>query len=367
MTNSTSRWRKRLGLALVASGLLSGSILCWQWSAVQSWYLVRGLTQASAADCEHWIPPLLAQQDMVLSRLLRCLQQDEEQACANVELALEKITGSWPPADERRGPFAAQCAQCFPSCSAAGQRALLHVIKVVHRDAAAGEPLLSPLVRMVLHAVGQGDSAVRRRALEVSLDLVERAPTAEVVAACREAVTQGSRDGAAEVRLLAIHLAQARGLGSLDRVVPLLEDADVSVRRAAMLVVGTARDAIAEDDLLRWLHDSDTETRLLCEQALRGRGLQDQHLKLGKLLTAPQPGTRLQVLEQLQRANDLDPGVWLRRLSHDPSSAVRAAAVRAAVEQPQVDLSERLEQMAENDPSATVRDLARFYLRVPKQ
>jgi hypothetical protein len=70
----------------------------------------------------------------------------------------------------------------------------------------------------------------------------------------------------------------------------------------------------------------------------------------------------LQVLEQLRQANDLEPGVWLRRLSHDPVPAVRAAAARAAGENDQVDLSDRLTQMAQSDPSPTVRQLARYYL-----
>jgi hypothetical protein len=46
---------------------------------------------------------------------------------------------------------------------------------------------------------------------------------------------------------------------------------------------------------------------------------------------------------------------------------VRAAAVRAAGEEQQVDFSDRLTQMAQNDPSPTVRQLAQYYLVRRKQ
>jgi len=52
-------------------------------------------------------------------------------------------------------------------------------------------------------------------------------------------------------------------------------------------------------------------------------------------MTDPQPAVRLQVLEHLHEASDLDPGVWLRRLSHD--SAPACARLRYA--QPQFNLS----------------------------
>ena len=58
--------------------------------------------------------------------------------------------------------------------------------------------------------------------------------------------------------------------------------------------------------------------------ALRGRGLGTEHLALARLLTDPQPGQRMKVLERLQDAKDLDPGIWLCRLSHDPAPSVCA-------------------------------------------
>jgi len=100
----------------------------------------------------------------------------------------------------------------------------------------------------------------------------------------------------------------------------------------------------------------------LCEQALRERHLSPSHIRLGRLLTDPRPSYRLEVLDHLVQATDLDPGVWLRHLSHDPKPSVRVAAIRAAYEVfPQVTFSDRMDQMRA-DESPTVGQLAQYYL-----
>jgi hypothetical protein len=83
-------------------------------------------------------------------------------------------------------------------------------------------------------------------------------------------------------------------------------------------------------------------------------------------MCAEQPASRLQVVQTLAEAN-VEPGAWLRRLTLDPSPAVRAAALRLAGEpSTEVDLTDRMEQMTANDPSPTVRQLAQFYLSYRK-
>ncbi len=139
------------------------------------------------------------------------------------------------------------------------------------------------------------------------------------------------------------------------------------VRRAALLAVGPARDVIHDDQLLPCLHDPDPEVRRLCEIALSGRGLRPEYLELGRLLTDPRPAARLRVLDHLAGSTELDPGLWLRRLSHDPSPSVRVAAMRAMTQQHFVDLSDRIDQMARTDPSPTVCQLAQFYLNCHAQ
>jgi hypothetical protein len=92
-------------------------------------------------------------------------------------------------------------------------------------------------------------------------------------------------------------------------------------------------------------------------------------LHLGRLLTDPRPRARLEVLDHLNR-DDLVPGLWLRRLSHDSSPHVRAAALRVMSQQTLIDLTDRIDQMARSDPSPSVAQMARFYLgnrRKPSQ
>ncbi len=111
------------------------------------------------------------------------------------------------------------------------------------------------------------------------------------------------------------------------------------------------------------MHDDDIEVQRLCEAALRSRGLSEAHLDLARLISDQQPGARLKVLDRLTRVTDLDPVVWLRRLTVDPCPAVRAAAARAAVHFPDSTLGDRLREMAERDPSETVRQNAQYYLK----
>jgi HEAT repeat protein len=165
------------------------------------------------------------------------------------------------------------------------------------------------------------------------------------------------------VRLHGIRLALRPGVELLEPVAGLLGDHSVEVRRAAILAVGPADKAVLDETLLPCLRDPDPEVRRLCEAALRGRGLNDDHLRLSRLLIDPQPAVRLQVLDHLGRTTDLEPGIWLRRLSHDPAPSVRAAAARVMGQQHLLDLTDRLDQMARSDPSPSVSYLAQFYLK----
>jgi HEAT repeat protein len=183
----------------------------------------------------------------------------------------------------------------------------------------------------------------------------------------RALVRAGLKSQNADSQVRAIHLTLHPLLRNdaelLSEVVPLLRDSAVPVRRAALLAVGMAEKVIGQDELLPLLHDPDADVRRLCEGALRSRGLQDSHLQLARLISDARPSARLDVLSLLPGTTDLEPGVWLKRLSHDPSPAVRAAAVRAAADQTQVDLRDRLRQIAQDDPSPTVRQLAGHYWR----
>jgi HEAT repeat protein len=149
-------------------------------------------------------------------------------------------------------------------------------------------------------------------------------------------------------------------------VVSSLRDPVPEVRRAAVLAVGIAEEAISKEEMLPLLQDPDAEVRRLCEKALRGRGLDDTYIKLARLISDQRPGSRLQVVHLLREAEDSvsGSGVWWQHLSEDPSPAVRAAAVRFAGMDPAgADFRERLLQMSREDPSPTVRQLALHYVQ----
>jgi HEAT repeat protein len=250
-------------------------------------------------------------------------------------------------------------ADDFPRFSLAGQGCALEL--VADWVPLAGPEGIQATVRMLPLATRSADKEVRGRAVALAGLLAQQPMPAEMLAVCREVVRKGLQDAEPDNRVLAVQQATHAALDLLPQVAPLLDDPVPVVRRSAILAVGPAREAIATDDLLRSLHDTDEDVRRLCEAALKQtRGLSNSDVALGRLISDSRPGTRLQVLDSLRRP-DLEPGIWLRQLSHDAVPAVRAAAVRAAGEQQQADLSARLWQMAQNDPSPTVRQLAQFY------
>jgi HEAT repeat protein len=223
--------------------------------------------------------------------------------------------------------------------------------------------LVASCARLGREAAGVHEPDVQAAGLELADALLRQPNGAEGLGASRELVRAGLRSAAAANRLRAVQVALRPGMDLLDQVVGLLTDPAAEVRRAAMLAVGPAEQVIDDEALLASLHDPDPEVRRLCEAALRGRRLLPEHIHLGRLLTDPNPVVRLKVLDDLYKVPDLDPGIWLRRLSHDSSPAVRVAAVRAMTQQNQIDLSDRIDQMARSDPSPTVCQLAQFYLR----
>src|SRR5207248_2195691 len=115
------------------------------------------------------------------------------------------------------------------------------------------------------------------------------------------------RDHAAR---LTLHPAVRADRRLLQDVLPLVRDPSPMVRRVALLSVGSEDELIGEDDLLPLLHDPDGEVRRVCEAALRGRGLKETHIRLGRLLTDARAKVRLDVLQHLHEADDLEPEAW---------------------------------------------------------
>jgi hypothetical protein len=164
-----------------------------------------------------------------------------------------------------------------------------------------------------------------------------------------------------------VNLARSRALqGKTDLaelVLPLLRDASALVRREAMRAVALNDKLISDEDLLTWLHDPDREVQRLCENALRCRGRSERDIRLGRFITDERARERLKVFPVLDAVPDRDLADLLRRLTEDAEPAVRIAAVMAAEKFPLVDLSDRLRDMAQNDRSPTVRQVAEYCVR----
>jgi HEAT repeats len=323
----SSRTGKKLAFAAILV-VLAGAALVWQRTALISWYDVHRLAQAEENQRARWVERVAGLDFAAVPGLINLLRRDDARACGNAEAALSAVMKRWGPSDAKTVSLAETLLRSFPCASSPGQAAILE------------------WYQGLLHEIKGTDGPV--------LDL------------CREFAAQGLGSNDPETCTGAIRLVlqvpSESQKGLLDRVVPFLKNPSSQARCAAVLAVGLAEDTIAVEELLPLLQDPDSEVRRLCEVALRGRGLQDSHIRLAKLITDEHPGQRLQVIHYLKEAGDLDPAIWLMRLSQDPSPAVRAAVVRfAAAGSGAVGFQPRLLQMSREDPSPTVRQLASHY------
>lgn len=354
---------KWLLLLLTILGLAAGA--WWQRDTLRSWYYLYRLHQADELDRPTWIERLVALDERAVPTLVDSLGRHDESACACTAEVLSSLVGSWPVGDERRVRLAARLASRFPRYSPAGQCAALDLVgRWVKAEQPGQVRSLHAIALRLLPVAGRSSEAPpRAAALALTGVLMEKSGMGGGIAIYRELVGNALEDPATANRVQAIHLAGQRDMNLLPRIAPLLDDAAAEVRQAAMLAIGGNPEAVATDDLLRSLHDTDADVRRLCEAALKSRGLRGQDLAMARLITDTHAGTRLQVLQALQRTSDLDAEVWLRRLSHDPEPAVRASVLRAAAEVYDVDLRDRMEQIASDDPSPTVRQVADHFLR----
>jgi hypothetical protein len=325
------------------------------------------LARADVEDRKPWIARIMNLDDAAVPALVECLTRNDERACDNITTTIQNLTARWGLDDTRAAALSIRLADAFPAMSVAGQELVLRLehgwLSRPEKDGHRNDQVFHTAARLLSQVARVDNPLVRSQALALADHLLpEIASDPVILNACRELAQVGLHDVEIDNRVHAIRLAQVPKLNLLTEVVPCLRDPSSAVRRAAILALGPSPEAINDDTLFYWLSDPDSEVRQLCEVALRGRGLQDHHIRLARLMADPRPTVRMEVLETIDQAPDLDPGVWLRRLSHDPSPAVRAATARAAATQTQVDLSDRIDQMAQTDPSPTVQQVARYYL-----
>jgi hypothetical protein len=358
--------RKFLGALMLVFVLGCAGVAWMERTTLLSWFYIRGLARAAESDRAGWVEKVANLGETALPGLLDCLTQSDAQVCGNARAALERLTQCWGCGDPRTRELALKLSREFAQFSPAGQRQTLDLAAGWFAQTGENGDLVPACARLVGEAAGATDTDVQAAALDLCGVLLTQPNGDEALRPGQDLVRNALHSPTVDNRLRAVRLALHPGMDMLEQVVTLLGDESSAVRQAALLAVGPARDVIHDDQLLPCLHDPDPEVRRLCEVALGGRGLRPEYLELGRLLTDPHPTKRLQVLDYLQGSTELDPGLWLRRLSHDPSPSVRVAAMRAMTQQTFVDLSDRIDQMARTDPSPTVCQLAQFYLNCPR-
>lgn len=360
-------WRgKRAFVLLVLLGLIVAG-LWWHADSLLAWYYVRQLAGAAQEQRDAWARRVVSLDAAAVPRLLDQLADADAQRCANIGLALAALAQQWGAEDAQGLRLLHELSRRFAGLSGSGQVEALQAAGALLGKQAAGSTLPASVTQEVgalLTAADKRDH-LRRPALELAAALLERVPAGQWRDRCRDWAVAGLAATDCDTRLAAIQLALREPLRKdqslLALLVPHLKDESAGVRKAALVALGHAREVLGDDDLLPLLHDHDMEVQGLCAIALRSRGLSDQQIELARLISDPRPEARLQVLHFLHGEAAVEPGVWLRRLSQDEAPAVRAAAARAASGQTRVDLRDRLRDMALQDPSPTVRELAGHY------
>ena len=349
--------------------LLAGGAVAWvQRERLLTWYYLRNLMHATEANAATCIQRVASRGESAVPGLLDCMTCDDLSLCLNARTALERIGNSLPQGEPSWNRYTGQIVAAFPRLSVAGQRGIMAMTAESLQPSV--QPSHAAVVfggRMLGAASAASDATVRTSALDIAGALLAVQPNGDALAECRALARACLQDSDAHNRTRAVHLALYPMLEILADVAPLVRDPDTEVRRAAILAVGNSRAAISDERLAIALHDTDPEVRRLCEKALLGRGLSRRHLHLARLITDSRPATRLQVLFYLRDDSDLDLAVWLRLLTHDPAESVRLGAVRAAAEFAVIELQERLEQMATDDPNPTVSVWAKYYSNGLKQ
>lgn len=138
------------------------------------------------------------------------------------------------------------------------------------------------------------------------------------------------------------------------------EDPSVEVRRQVVISFAARRGLLTEDALIQRIHDEDLPIREAAFAALKLRGLNQEQISLGVMMTSPRADQRASVIALVKDRTDIDPIVWLMRLTHDKDDSVRIRAVEALGAQQTDDaaVKRRIVEMAQSDASEQVRQAA---------
>jgi hypothetical protein len=382
-TTRKRSWIGRLLGGLALAVLMGGSTLVWmERDPLRAWLYVRNLSAASDDSArQRWAGYVGDLGEPAVPGLCVCLHQDDPQVCHNAQAGLAALAERWGRSD-RTATLLQTLALDYDRFSTAGQQQTLEL--VARWFAADGPPPEASLVQagasLLARTMQVTDPDVHAAALDLAEVLATRGP--EPLAAARDLVCVSLRASTPSLRARAVQLSLLRDRDQVPvmdlqvQVANLLTDPDVDVRGKALLAVGGPDNTkVLTETLLPCLRDPDPKIQSLCRMALGSRGLSEAHIELAFVLTDPDPRKRVEVLNMVQNPDisDLvDPVDWFRRLSHDPDGYVRAtAAIYMAkyvkkgglLNESRTGLTDRLAQMAQSDPMESVREIAEYHLR----
>jgi hypothetical protein len=313
-------------VAVVAAGVYAAT----HWTELQAMYAARQLRHATSDDDRTRAAGKLANLGKPgVRRLIDFIRTSEEPQRSAAVAALHTLIDAMPDNSGEVTAIALELQNAFVTSDANGQRTILAMFP----------------------------------------DVLVKLGTSQHVTEFRGMVVDGLASPDAATRLLAIRLAIHPELNLRGEVKALLSAAEPEVRQAALFAVATAPDGelIGDEELFRWLHDPDEGVRIVCRDALVARNRTESEIAMGGRLVDPDPRERLKLLLDLRYDREvLDPEPWLERLGRDPDPAVRAGAVRVAID---VSRNQGLSspawvtRIAESDGDATVRRVAAFFHR----
>lgn len=145
-----------------------------------------------------------------------------------------------------------------------------------------------------------------------------------------------------------------------------LNDANFTVRMAVLTGFASRSSLLTEEAILPLLHDPVPELAALAEHVLKTRGLSPDLIGLGRMVTHERPEMRASSIPELLKHDDIDPVVWLLRLSEDDDERVRLKSAEALGGRDHPDAQQRLREMAAADDSPAVRAAAAKLVPVSK-
>jgi HEAT repeat protein len=139
--------------------------------------------------------------------------------------------------------------------------------------------------------------------------------------------------------------------------VSCLDDPRSPAVRKQVLISFARRPALLSEDMVlgHVFDDADKALPEVAKFVLKTRGLNDEQIVLGSKIYDSRPEVRASVIGLLKNRTDIDPVIWLLRLSHDANETVRLGAIDALAARMSPEVAQRLLEMATTDQSAAVR------------